>query len=125
MRTIALLLVAAAVGVTPDQAAVGEEIVVQGPPGRAALLEPLEAGGETAPLGVIDSDGRLRVAVPEVPHGSYRVVVAGEGEAPVLEVLPLSQETSLLLLGLGGLLVLGLLTAAWVVHRRWRDAIGG
>jgi hypothetical protein len=123
MRTIALFLVAAAVGVSPDSAAVGEEIVVQGSPGRAATLEPLEPGGATAPLGTIASDGRLRVAVPEVPHGSYRVVVAGESESAPLEVLPLSQETSALLLGLGALLVVGLIAAAWVVHRRWRDAV--
>jgi hypothetical protein len=125
MRTIALLLVAAAVGVAPDRAAVGEEIVVQGEPGRAVLLEPLDTGGETAPLGTIGSEGSLSVAVPDVPHGSYRVVVAGESESAVLEVLPLSQETSLLLLGLGALLVVGLIAAAWIVHRRWRDAIGG
>ena len=101
----------------------GEEIVVEGPPGRAVVLEPRESGGETAPLGAIGSDGSLRVAVPEVPHGSYRVVVAGEGESAVLEVLPLSQETSLLLLGVGALLVVGLIAAAWILHRRWRDAI--
>jgi hypothetical protein len=122
MRTIALLL--AAVAVSPGSAAVGEEITVTGPAGRAVVLEPLDAGGETAPLGTIGPDGSLRAVVPEVPHGSYRVVVAGEGESAPLEVLPLSQETSLLLLGLGALLVAGLIAAAWIVHRRWRDAIG-
>jgi hypothetical protein len=123
MGTIALLLVVAAVGVAPDRAAVGERIVVEGTPGSAVTLEPLAAGGAPASLGTIGPDGQLRVAVPDVPRGSYRVVVAGEREAPVLEVLPLSQETSLLLLGLGGLLVLGLVTAGWIFHRRWRDAI--
>ena len=122
MRTIAILL--AAVAVHPGSAAVGEEITVTGPAGRIVVLEPLDAGGETAPLGTTGSDGRLRVAVPDVPHGSYRVVVAGEGESAPLEVLPLSQETSLLLLGFGALLVVGLIAAAWIVHRRWRDAIG-
>ena len=121
MRTIAILL--AAVAVQPGSAAVGEEIAVTGPAGRAVVLEPLEAGGETAPLGTIGTDGTLRVSVPDVPHGSYRVVVAGEGESAALEVLPLSQETSLLLLGLGALLVVGLIAAAWILHRRWRDAV--
>jgi hypothetical protein len=121
MRTIALLL--AAVAVSPGSAAVGEEIVVEGPPGRAVVIEPLDTGGETAPLGTIGADGRLRAEVPDVPHGSYRVVVAGAVESSPLEVLPLSQETSLLLLGLGALLVVGLIAAAWIVHRRWRDAI--
>jgi hypothetical protein len=75
------------------------------------------------PLGVVGPSGALETQVPDVPAGSYRVVVAGEGEAPVLEVTALSQETSLLLLGFGLLLVLGLLVAGVVVHRRWRDAI--
>jgi hypothetical protein len=123
MRTLALLLAAAAVGVAPDQAAVGEEIVVEGPPGRTVTLEALDTAAAQTPLGTIGADGRLRVDVPDVPRGEYRVVVAGESESAPLEVLALSQETSLLLLGLGGLLVLGLITAAWVVHRRWRDAI--
>jgi hypothetical protein len=123
MRTIAILL--AAVAVQPGSAAVGEEISVNGPAGRAVALEPLDAGGTPSPLGTIGSDGSLRVAVPEVPHGSYRVVVAGEAESVPLEVLPLSQETSMLLLGLGALLVVGLIAAAWIVHRRWRDAVGG
>jgi hypothetical protein len=123
MRTLALLLVAAAVGVAPDRAAVGEEIVVEGAPGRVVTLEPLETATAPVPLGTTGPDGRLRAVVPDVPRGSYRVVVAGESEAPVLEVLPLSQETSLLLLGLGGLLVLGLVAAGWIFHRRWRDAV--
>jgi predicted MFS family arabinose efflux permease len=41
----------------------------------------------------------------------------------VLEVLPLSQDTSLLLLGFGLLLVVGLAVGGIVVHRRWRDAV--
>jgi hypothetical protein len=123
MGTLALLLVAAAVGVAPDRAAVGEQIVVGGPPGSAVTLEPLDAAGVPAQLGATGPDGLLRVAVPDVPRGNYRVVVAGASEAPVLEVTALSQETSLLLLGLGGLLVLGLVVAGVVVHRRWRDAV--
>ncbi len=75
------------------------------------------------PLGVVGPSGALETQVPDVPAGSYRVVVAGEAEAPVLEVTALSQETSLLLLGFGLLLVLGLIVAGVVVHRRWRDAI--
>ena len=41
----------------------------------------------------------------------------------MLEVVALSRDTSLLLLGFGFLLVLGLFVAGVVVHRRWRDAI--
>ena len=55
--------------------------------------------------------------------GRYRVVVAGESEAPVLEVVALSRDTSLLLLAFGFVLVLGLFVAGVVVHRRWRDAV--
>jgi hypothetical protein len=123
MGTLALLLVAAAVGLAPDRAAVGQEIVVDGPVGRAVTLEPLDTAAAPTGLGTIGADGRLRIDVPQLPAGSYRVVIAGEGEAPVLEVVPLSQETSLLLLGVGGLLVLGLIAAGWILHRRWRDAI--
>ena len=123
MGTLALLLVAAAIAVAPDRAAVGEEIAVDAAPGRAVTLEPLDTATAPVRLGTTGADGRLRVPVPDVPRGSYRVVVAGESEAPILEVLPLSQETSLLLLGLGGLLVLGLVAAGWIFHRRWRDAI--
>ena len=41
----------------------------------------------------------------------------------MVEVVALSQDTSLLLVGLGLLLVLGFVVAGVVVHRRWRDAI--
>ena len=58
-----------------------------------------------------------------MPHGRYRVVVGRAGEAPVLEVLPLSQDTSLLLVAFGFLLVLALAVGGVVVHRRWREAI--
>jgi hypothetical protein len=84
---------------------VGAEITVTGTPSRAVVLESLTA------------------EVPDVPAGRYRIVVAGEAEAPVLEVVALSRDTSLLLLGFGFLLVLGLFVAGVVVHRRWRDAI--
>ena len=96
---------------------------MRGPAGRAVVLEALETTTAPAPLGVVGPAGELRTRVPDVPVGSYRVVVAGEAEAAVLEVAALSQETSLLLLGFGFLLVLGLVVAGVVVHRRWRDAI--
>jgi hypothetical protein len=75
-------------------------------------------------LGVIAATGTLTAEVPDVPAGRYRVVVAGEPEAPVLEVVALSRDTSLLLLGFGFLLVLAFFVAGVVVHRRWRDAVG-
>jgi ABC-type Fe3+-hydroxamate transport system substrate-binding protein len=118
---VALLL--AAIALQPGSAAVGEEITVSGPPARAVVLEALDTTTAPVPLGVIGAAGTLVVEVPDVPAGRYRVVVAGEGEAPVLEVVALSRDTSLLLLGFGLLLVLGLVVAGVVVHRRWRDAI--
>jgi hypothetical protein len=114
---------AAAATVEPNRAAVGETIVVTGPPGDVEL-SPLDTAGPTRPLGAIGPGGTLTVAVPEVPHGSYRVVLAAGGESPVLEVIPLSQETSLLLVAFGLLLVLVLVVAGVVLHRRWRDAVG-
>jgi hypothetical protein len=87
------------------------------------VLEALDTATAPVPLGVTDADGTLVAEVPDVPAGRYRVVVAGEGEAPVLEVVALSRDTSLLLLGFGLLLVLGFVVAGVVVHRRWRDAI--
>jgi hypothetical protein len=121
LKTVALLL--AAVALQPGNAAVGEELAIDGPPGRAVVLEPLDAAMRPVPLGQIGAQGTLSIRVPDVPLGRYRVVVAGEGEAPVLEVVALSQETSLLLLGFGAVLILGLVVAGVVVHRRWRDAI--
>lgn len=94
-----------------------------GPPARAVVLEALDTATAPAPLGVIGADGTLIAEVPDVPAGRYRVVVAGESEAPVIEVVALSRDTSLLLLGFGFLLVLGFVVAGVVVHRRWRDAI--
>jgi len=102
---------------------VGEEIEVTGTPTRAVVLEALDTALAPAPLGVIGAAGTLTVEVPDVPAGRYRVVVAGEPEAPVLEVVALSRDTSLLLLGFGFLLVLGFFVAGVIVHRRWRDAI--
>ena len=121
MGTFAIALVA--VVLHPGTAAVGERVTVTGPPGRAVALAPLEAASQPVPVGTIGSDGTLAAEVPDVPAGRYRVVVAGESEAPVLEVVALSRDTSLLLLGFGLLLVLGFLVAGVVVHRRWRDAI--
>jgi hypothetical protein len=121
LKTVALLL--AAVAVQPGSAAVGERLDVSGPPGRAVILEALDTQTKPVPLGVIGDEGTLVAEVPDVPAGRYRVVVAGEGEAPVLEVVALSRDTSLLLVGFGLLLVLGFVVAGVVVHRRWRDAI--
>ena len=101
----------------------GEEIRVTATPGRAVTLEALDTAGAPVPLGVVAADGTLTAEVPDVAAGRYRVVVAGEPEAPVLEVAGLSRDTSALLLGFGVLLVLGLVVAGVVVHRRWRDAI--
>ena len=124
MKTAALLLVAlsGAVGVEPNRAAVGQPIAVTGPPGRLVTLQSLEAGG-TSVLGQTDRQGRLATRVPEVPAGNYRVVVADESEAPVLEVTALSRGTSIALLLFGALFVLGVFVAGVVVHRRWREAI--
>ena len=94
-----------------------------GPPGRAVVLESLDTQANLVPLGMIGAGGTLVAEVPDVPAGRYLVVVAGEGEAPVLEVVALSTGTSLLLVGFGLLLVLGFVVAGVVVHRRWRDAI--
>jgi hypothetical protein len=102
---------------------VGAEVEVSGTPGRAVVLEALDTATAPRPLGVIGPEGTLAAEVPDVPAGRYRVVVAGEAEAPVLEVVALSRDTSALLLGLGVLLVLGFVVAGVVVHRRWRDAI--
>jgi hypothetical protein len=118
---VALLL--AAVAVQPGSAAVGEELTVSGTPSRAVVLEALDTATPPTPLGVIGANGTLIVEVPDVPAGRYRIVVAGESEAPVLEVVALSRDTSLLLLGFGLLLVLGFVVAGVVVHRRWRDAV--
>ena len=118
-----MALFLAAVAVQPGSAAVGEQISVTGTPGSAVALEALDTSAAPARLGVIGAAGRLVTEVPDVPAGRYRVVVAGESEAPVLEVVALSRDTSLLLVGFGLLLVLGFLVAGVVVHRRWRDAI--
>jgi len=109
--------------VQPGSAAVGEELVVDGPPGRAVVLEALDARTQPVEVGLIGPQGTLTARVPAIPAGRYRVVVAGEPEAPVLEVATLSRETSGLLLGFGLLLVLVFVVAGVVVHRRWRDAI--
>ena len=121
LETIALFLLA--VSLSPGSAAVGEQITVTASPARAVVLEPLETATTPVPLGTTGADGVLTAEVPDVPGGRYRVVVAGEGEAPVLEVVVLSRDTSLLLLGFGPLLVLGFVVAGVVVHRRWRDAV--
>ena len=94
-----------------------------GSPGRAVVLEALDTDTRPLQLGAIGPQGTLTAEVPDVPAGRYRVVVAGESEAPVLEVVALSRDTSLLLLAFGFVLVLGLFVAGVVVHRRWRDAV--
>jgi hypothetical protein len=121
LETVALLLLA--VTLSSVSAAVGEEVTITSSPSRAVVLEALDTATAPAPLGTTGADGTLTAAVPDVPPGSYRVVVAGEGEAPVLEVVALSRDTSALLIGFGLLLVLGFVVAGVVVHRRWRDAI--
>ena len=121
LKTVALLLLA--VSLQPGSAAVGDEVTVTGTPTRAVVLEALDTATRPVPLGVVGADGTLTAEVPDVPAGRYRVVVAGEPEAPILEVVALSRDTSLLLLGFGFLLVLGLFVAGVVFHRRWRDAI--
>ena len=101
----------------------GGDVTVSATPGRGVVLEALDTATRPVPLGVIGPEGTLTATVPDVPAGNYRVVVAGESEAPVLEVVALSRDTSALLLGFGLLLVLGLVVAGLVVHRRWRDAV--
>jgi hypothetical protein len=96
---------------------------VTGPPGRTVILEALDTAAAPMPLGQIGAGGTLATEVPDVPAGRYRLVVAGEPEAPVLEVVALSRDTSLLLVGFGFLLVLSFVVAGVIVHRRWRDAI--
>jgi hypothetical protein len=121
LETVALFLLA--VSLSSGSAAVGDEITVSASPSRAVVLEALDTSTAPAPLGTTGADGTLTAEVPDVPAGSYRVVVAGEGEAPVLEVVALSRDTSALLVGFGLLLVLGFVVAGVVVHRRWRDAV--
>lgn len=123
----ALVLAPAAAGapaptVEPATAAVGARIVITGAPGDVEL-EPLDAVGPRYPLGRTGASGTLETVVPEVPLGLYGVIVAGSSEAPVLEVVALSGETSAALLVFGVLFVIALLVGGVVVHRRWRDAI--
>ena len=110
------------VTVDPARAAVGETIAVAGPPGDVSLQSLTQTAAPVA-LGRIGPGGTVRVKVPDVPRGSYRVVVAGSSEAPVLEVVALGQETSIALVAFGFLFILVLAVAGVVVHRRWRDAI--
>ena len=110
------------VSVEPARAAVGEAVIVSGPPGDV-LLESLERAAPPVALGRIGPQGTLAAKVPDVPRGSYRVVVAGSSEAPVLEVVALGQETSIALVAFGFLFILAVLVAGVIVHRRWRDAI--
>lgn len=118
---MALFLVA--ISVQPGSAAVGQELTVTGTPAATVVLEALDTSTKPLRLGEIGATGTLTTEVPDVPAGHYRIVVAGESEAPVLEVVALARDTSLLLLGFGFLLVLGLFVAGVIVHRRWRDAI--
>jgi hypothetical protein len=109
---------------------------------------PLQAPVELVPLGALDSGGRLSFVVPELPAGRYTTVLrrgdgrylastqpqlpvgvdpTGVDEAPdpaVLRVLgPAPRRTALLLVFFGVVLLVGLLAAAVVVHRRWHDAV--
>ncbi len=133
MKTAAVLALAAvllpagvaaavAVRVDPVRAAVGETVTVSGPPG-AVSLESLEGAAAPVVLGRLGAGGTVEVKVPDVPRGSYRVVVAGSREAPVLEVVARGQETSVALVAFGLLFILAVLVAGVVIHRRWRDAI--
>ena len=133
MKTAAVLALAAVllpagaaaavpVRVEPVRAAVGETVTVSGPPG-AVSLESLEGAAAPVALGQLGAGGTIEVRVPDVPRGSYRVVVAGSSEAPVLEVVALGQETSVALVAFGLLFILAMLVAGVVIHRRWRDAI--
>ena len=96
---------AVAVRVDPVRAATGETITVSGPPGDVSLAS-LERAAAPVALGRLGAGGTLQVKVPDVPRGAYRVVVAGSGEAPVLTVVALGQQTSLALLAFGFLFVL-------------------
>ena len=133
MKTAALPALAAAVlaagaaasvpaTVDPARAATGETITVSGPLGKVSL-EPLDTAVAPVVLGQIGTGGTLRVKVPDVPRGRYRVVVVGSSEAPVLEVVALGQQTSIALVAFGFLFVLAMLVGGVVFHRRWRDAI--
>ncbi len=127
LALVAVLLPAGAgaavpVTVDPVRAAVGETVTVSGPPG-AVSLESLEGAAAPVALGQLGPGGTVGVKVPDVPRGSYRVVVAGSREAPVLEVVALGQQTSVALVVFGMLFILVVLVAGVVIHRRWRDAI--
>ena len=127
LALVAVLLPAGAaaavpVRVEPVRAAVGETVTVSGPPG-AVSLESLEGAAAPVALGQLGAGGTIEVKVPDVPRGSYRVVVAGSREAPVLEVVALGQQTSVALVAFGLLFILAVLVAGVVIHRRWRDAI--
>jgi len=126
VKTVALLVLAAtgAIGVEPNRAAVGESITISGPVGSLVAMQALDTGASAVGLGMTGENGLLVVRIPEVPPGSYRIVVAGEREAPVLEVTALSQGTSVALVAFGLFFVLAVMVAGVVVHRRWRDAIG-
>jgi hypothetical protein len=110
------------VTVEPARAAAGETVTVSGPPGDVSLA-PLNGSAPPVPLGRLGPGGTLEARVPDVPRGDYRVVVTGSGEAPVLEVVALGQETSIALIAFGLLFILAVLVAGIVIHRRWRDAI--
>ena len=110
---------------------------------------PRQAPVGLVPLGTLGPRG-LSFTVPELARGRYTTVVRRQDgrylastqpqfpvgvdpgsldEAPdpaVLRILgPAPRGAALLLVFLGGVLVLGLLVAAVVVHRRWRDAVSG
>jgi hypothetical protein len=108
---------------------------------------PARAPVELVSLGRLEN-GRLSFVVPDLPAARYTTVLrredgrylastqpqlppgvdpTGVREAPdpaVLRIVrPASRETAFVLVVLGVLLVLGLVAAAVVVHRRWQDAV--
>lgn len=111
---------------------------------------PLEAPVELVPIGMLGAGGRLSFVVPDIPTGRYTTVLrradgrylastqpqlplgvdpTGFQEAPdpaIIQIVgPPSRATALLLAVFGVLLLVALLAAALVVHRRWRDAVSG
>lgn len=110
---------------------------------------PLQAPVELVPLGALGSGGRLSFVVPELAAGRYTTVLrradgrylastqpqlplgvdpTGFDEAPdpaVLRIVGPAPRRRAHLLVFGVVLLVALLAAAVVVHRRWHDAVSG